>query len=84
MRETARKVAPRLDAVVADFAQKLDAWVVGAGQELHLEVVEVLRAARDARALGGADEGQAMAELDRQAASLDEVTRRVAGLRGAP
>jgi len=84
MRETARKVAPKLDAVIADFAQKLDAWVVGAGQELHREVVEVLRAARDARAVGGADEGQAMAELDRQAAALDEVTRRVAGLRAAP
>jgi predicted GTPase len=84
MRETARKVAPKLDAVVADFAQKLDTWVVGAGQELHREVVEVLRAARDARAAGGVDEGQATAELDRQAAALDEVTRRVAGLRAAP
>ena len=84
MRETARKVAPKLDAVIADFAQTLDTWVVGAGQELHREVVEVLRAARDARAAGGADEGHAMAELDRQAAALDEVTRRVAGLRAAP
>jgi 23S rRNA maturation mini-RNase III/uncharacterized coiled-coil protein SlyX len=84
MRETARKVAPKLDAVVADFAQKLDAWVVGAGQELHREVVEVLRAARDARASGGTDERQASVELDRQAAALDEVTGRVAGLRAAP
>jgi hypothetical protein len=53
MRETARQVAPKLDALVSDFAQKLDTWVVGAGEELHREVVEVLRAARDARGSGG-------------------------------
>jgi predicted GTPase len=81
MRETGRRVAPKLDAMVSDFAQKLDAWVVGAGEELHREVVEVLRAARDARATGDEDEGRAMAEVDKQAAALDEVARHIARLR---
>jgi predicted GTPase len=82
MRETARKVAPKLDAVISEFAQKLDAWVVGAGEELHREVVEVLRAARDARG-AGADEGNALREVDRQATELGEATRNVARLRAA-
>src|ERR1019366_491099 len=59
MRETAKKVAPKLDEMIEDFAKKLDAWVVSAGQELHREVVEVLRAARDARGSGNEDEARA-------------------------
>ena len=58
MRETAKKVAPKLDEMIEDFAQKLDAWVVSAGQELHREVVEVLRAAKDARGAGQQDEAE--------------------------
>src|SRR5208282_3395006 len=56
MRETAKKVAPKLDAMIEEFAQKLDAWVVSAGEELHREVIEVLRATKDARASGQGDE----------------------------
>ena len=81
VRETARKVGPKLDALVSDFAQKLDAWVVGAGEELHREVVEVLRAARDARVTGGGEVGQALALVEEQAATLDDVTRAVSRLR---
>jgi GTP-binding protein EngB required for normal cell division/uncharacterized coiled-coil protein SlyX len=83
MRETARQVAPKLDALVSDFAQKLDTWVVGAGEELHREVVEVLRAARDARGSGGPDESKAMAEVDQQAAALDAIALNDARLRQA-
>ena len=32
MRETAKKVAPKLDAMIEEFAQKLDTWVVNAGR----------------------------------------------------
>jgi hypothetical protein len=46
MRETAKKVAPKLDAMIEEFAQKLDAWVVNAGEELHREVLEVLQATK--------------------------------------
>jgi ribosome biogenesis GTPase A/uncharacterized coiled-coil protein SlyX len=83
MRETARKVAPKLDALIADFAQKLDTWVVGAGEDLHREVVEVLRAARAARVAGEGDESQGLAEVEHQAAALDAVTQRIASLRAA-
>jgi small GTP-binding protein len=52
MREAAAKVAPKLDALIDDVAQKLDTWVVSAGEELHRGMLEVLRATRDARASG--------------------------------
>src|ERR1019366_290863 len=70
MRETAKKVAPKLDSLIEEFALKLDAWVVTAGEELHREVVEVLRATRDARRAGQGDEQAAMASVEGQAAAL--------------
>jgi ribosome biogenesis GTPase A len=82
MRETAKKVAPKLDEMIEEFAQKLDAWVVSAGEELHREVVEVLRATRDAREAGQHDEAAAAAAVEGQAAALAKVTERIEKLRG--
>jgi hypothetical protein len=81
MRETAKKVAPKLDDMIGDFAQKLDAWVVSAGQELHREVVEVLRAAKDARGAGQQDDTQIASEVEGQAAALAKVVERIEKLR---
>lgn len=82
MRETAKKVAPKLDALIEEFAQKLDAWVVNAGEELHREVVEVLKATKEAREAGHTDEAAANAAVEGQAAALAKVTERIEKLRG--
>jgi small GTP-binding protein len=82
MRETAKKVAPKLDEMIEEFAQKLDAWVVSAGEELHREVVEVLRATKESREAGQHDEATATAAVEGQAAALAKVTERVEKLRG--
>jgi small GTP-binding protein len=81
MRETAKKVAPKLDAMIEEFAQKLDAWVVTAGQELHREIVEVLRATKDARDAGEGDEAKANASVEGQVAALAKVEERIEKLR---
>jgi GTPase SAR1 family protein len=81
MRETAKQVGPKLDQLIEDFARKLDAWVVSAGEELHREVLEVLRATRDARAAGEHDEVKANAAVDAQAETLAAVTGRLGKLR---
>jgi hypothetical protein len=77
MRETASKVAPKLDELIGDFSQKLDAWVVSAGEELHREVVEVLRSTRDARGAGEENEAKANAAVEAQTAALASVTARI-------
>ena len=82
MRETAKKVGPKLDALIDEFAHKLDAWVVSAGEELHREVVEVLRSTRDARAAGQGDETTATAAVEEQAVALTKITERLERLRG--
>jgi len=82
MRETAKKVAPKLDAMIEEFAQKLDAWVVSAGQELHREIVEVLRATKDARDAGDNDDAKANASVEGQVAALTKVKDRIEKLRG--
>jgi small GTP-binding protein len=81
MRETAKKIAPKLDEMIGDFAQKLDAWVVSAGQELHREVVEVLRSAKEARGAGQEDETKAKAAVEGQAAALAQVKESIEKLR---
>jgi small GTP-binding protein len=82
MRETAKKVAPKLDAMIEEFAQKLDTWVVNAGEELHREVVEVLQATKTARESGQGGEQEANAAVEGQAAALAKVTERIEKLRG--
>jgi len=81
IRETAKKVAPKLEALIEDFARKLDAWVVSAGQELHREVLEVLRATREARGGGHENEVKANAVVEEQAQTLAVVTERIEKLR---
>ena len=49
LREAASKVAPKIDEMVDGFADRLDTWVVTAGQELHREIIEVLAGVRKDR-----------------------------------
>jgi small GTP-binding protein len=81
IRETAKKVAPKLEALIDDFARKLDTWVVSAGQELCREVLEVLRATREARGGGQEDESKANAVVEGQAQALASLTERIEKLR---
>lgn len=81
MRDAAAKVGPKLEELVDVFVAKLDAWVVGAGEELQREVVEVLAATRQAKAGGAHDDAKEAADVDAQAAHLASVTGRLAELR---
>jgi hypothetical protein len=81
LRAVGEQIGPKLDAMIDEVAMKLDAWVVTAGEELHREVLEVLHATRDARALGTGDEAEARRTLEAQAARLETATRRLTELR---
>jgi small GTP-binding protein len=81
IRETAKKVGPRLDSLIDEFAAKLDKWVVSAGEELHREVVEVLRATQEGRAAGQSDEATAASAVDEQGQALARATDRLEKLR---
>jgi small GTP-binding protein len=77
------KIGPKLDEMIEEFAKKLDAWVVNAGEELHREVLEVLHATRDARGKGVTDEAGAKREIESQATRLDAAVKHITELRGA-
>jgi small GTP-binding protein len=81
LRAAASKVAPKLEEMINEFGEKLDAWVVTAGEELHREVLEVLHAAQDARKLGTKTETEAHDEIDEHAAKLKKATARIEDLR---
>jgi predicted GTPase len=83
LREAAKKVGPKLEEMIDEFAKRLDAWVVTAGEELHREVIEVLQSARTARAESEPASESALAECEAQGTELDAVLARVEGLRAA-
>jgi len=75
IRGVAGKVGPKIEAMVDDFVARLDTWIVTAGQELHQEVIEVLRSVSDARVGTDDDkvrEAAACDELDKQLTRLSE------------
>jgi len=81
LRQAAKQVGPKIDEMIEDFAKKLDAWVVTAGEELYREVLEVLNASRDARAKADHDEAKAKADVEEQDARLTKAQKRVTDLR---
>lgn len=83
LRQAAAQVGPKIDEMIEDFAKKLDAWVVTAGEELYREILEVLNASRDARATAGHDDAKAKDDVEAQAARLAKARSRVGELRGS-
>ena len=81
IRDAAKQVSPKLDAMIDDFAKNLDAWIVGAGEELHREILEVLRATRRERGDGHPDRAEELARLEAQARALEQATHRLQELR---
>src|SRR5262249_8564050 len=83
IREAAAKVGPKLDEMIQEFAARLDAWVVTAGEELHREVIEVLTAARGERAATQHGTDEAVRASDAQSEELSGLTGRLEGQRSA-
>lgn len=81
VRQAAEKAAPKLDEMIDEFAARLDAWVVTAGEELHREVLEVLSAAKTQRETGEKDVAQVLAEVEAQQTSLNEAVANVERIR---
>ena len=77
VQQTADKVGPKLMEMIDDFASRLDAWVVTAGEELHREVLEVLKSTKSAKAQGADAEAAQRTELD---ASRKRLTHTIAQL----
>ncbi|WP_437814350.1 dynamin family protein [Sorangium sp. So ce1078] len=83
LREAAARIGPKLDEMIQEFASRLDAWVVTAGQELHREVIEVLKAAREERVRAEPSSESQLKACDAQAEMLQTLTARLEGLRSA-
>jgi hypothetical protein len=83
LREVAAKVGPKIDDMIDEFARKLDAWVVAAGEELHRELLEVLKAAQVARSSGVEKSAAERAETEVQSAKLVKTKARLEELRAS-
>lgn len=81
LREAAAKVGPKIDEMVDEFAERLDTWVVTAGQELHREIIEVLAGVRAERDAGKSVEAEEIATCERVAAELAQVCERLQAMR---
>ncbi len=74
LREAAAKVAPKIDQMVNEFADRLDAWVVTASQELHREIIEVLAQVQRDRESGATGAEAELSACEAGASQLVEVT----------
>jgi small GTP-binding protein len=83
VRQAAARIGPKMDEIIDDFAQKLDAWVVQAGEELHREVLEVLQAAMAAKSAGAVDQAATLVEIDAQDRQLAAARTRIEATRAA-
>lgn len=83
VRQAAAKIGPKMDEIIDDFAQKLDAWVVQAGEELHREVLEVLQTAMASKSAGAIDQATATKEIDAQEKQLADAKARIEQTRAA-
>lgn len=83
VREAAGRIGPKLDEMIQDFAKRLDAWVVTAGEELHREVIEVLKAARQERAEALPSAQDAAASCEAQGTALEGLVGQLESLRSA-
>ncbi len=83
IRDAANRLEPKLEEMVVDFADKLDAWVVTAGEELHRELIEILKQARTEATRGAEQVRNALVSCDDQAAALTKVSSSLGDLRAS-
>jgi len=81
LREIATKVGPKIDEMIDEFATKLDTWVVSASEDLHRELLEVLKSAKSARAEGVEKSASERAETEVASAKLVKARGRLEELR---
>ena len=81
LRQAATRIGPKLDEMIQEFAQRLDTWVVTAGEELHREVIEILESARSERSLHGATAESATTLCDTEAKDLTGIVEHLETLR---
>jgi flagellar biosynthesis chaperone FliJ len=83
IREAAGKLQPKLEEMIQDFADKLDAWVVSAGEELHKELIEIMKQARTEAEAGAQEVKNALSSCDDQGAALSKVAGHLTELRSS-
>ena len=81
LREIATKVGPKIDEMINEFSTKLDSWVVSASEDLHRELLEVLKSAKDARTAGVEKSASERAETEVASAKLVKARGRLNELR---
>jgi GTPase SAR1 family protein len=81
--EAVAKISPKIDEMIDDFAQRLDAWVVSAGDEIHREMLEVLQNAVTERDGQTRSADEQRRELERQEDGLVSVRAGLAAMRAS-
>jgi hypothetical protein len=83
LEQMAARVGPQLDQMVDEFRERLDAWVVAAGEQAHRELIEVLQRVQVERKRGGQDVQSQLEQGRRRSEQLDQIMRQLLELRGS-
>lgn len=83
IREAASKMGPTLDAMILEVGKKLEDWVVTAGEELHREILEVLRETKREREKSGANEANERTAAESKIGRLETIQKDLANFRAS-
>ncbi len=81
LRQAASKVTPKLEQMIDAFAERLDAWVVTVGGEVHRELIDVLTSAKKQRESAEPDAERVETECDAMSETLATIRGRLEDLR---
>jgi ribosome biogenesis GTPase A len=81
LREAAAKMAPKIDQMIDEFSDRLDAWILSASQEVHRDVIEVLEDLQRGRQTTNYHSVEEEQRCDAQLAKAHELTARLSSLR---
>jgi small GTP-binding protein len=81
IRTAANNVAPKLDAMIGEFAERLDKWVETVGSEVHRELLDVLKSAKKQSDSAGADSAKLEQDCQGIASELDRLRAEIERIR---
>ncbi|HEY3237813.1 MAG TPA: dynamin family protein [Polyangiaceae bacterium] len=83
LRESAAKVAPKLDQLVDDFVQRLDGWLEEATSELYRVILEVLAGVQRQRLAAPVDAASESDQCEKLGKDLAELQQQLQELKSA-
>ncbi len=83
IRAAANNALPKLEAMIDEFTARLEKWMENVGEQVHRELIDVLKSARSQSESLGAGSAELEEDCTRTAAEIDRLRGEMEAARGA-